>query len=52
MDEKSPRQRLKESLQKNADHIAKEWPAEVRAAISTARVFEVPRKRPTDTEQR
>ena len=48
MDEKTPRQRLKESLQKNAEHIEKEWTAELRSAISTARVFEVAPTRPAD----
>jgi hypothetical protein len=51
MDEKTPRQRLKESLQKNAEHIEKEWTPEVRSAISTARVFEVPPTRPSDTDE-
>lgn len=34
----TPRQRLRQSLQENADVVSR-WPAEVREAISTARVF-------------
>lgn len=39
----TPRQRLRESLQKNADQVEK-WPLEVREAISTRGIFNVPQR--------
>jgi hypothetical protein len=43
--EKTPRQRLKESLKENAEHIKHQWPQEMRAAISTNHFFDIPRQR-------
>jgi len=53
MDEKTPRQRLKESLKENAEHVEKQWTAETRSAISTVRVFDVaPSGRRADVKKR
>jgi hypothetical protein len=41
MDEKTPRERLRESLRENSERV-REWPEWLRAAISTAEVFSVP----------
>jgi len=41
MDEKTPRERLRESLRENAERVS-QLPDWVRAAISTAAVFSVP----------
>lgn len=40
MDEKTPREKLRESLEENSQRV-REWPAWLRAAISTAEVFSV-----------
>lgn len=51
--EKTPRQRLKESLKENAEHIEKHWTEEIRSSISTVRVFDVaPSSRRTKLKRR
>ena len=41
MTEKTPRQLMREALEKNAQEVA-QWPSWMRNAISTADVFRVP----------
>lgn len=39
----TPRERLRASLQRNAERIEREWTPRMRSAISTAHVFDVAR---------